>query len=65
MNDVETPTTQLWTSEQCADYLGISKRTLANWRCHRKAPPALSVNGRPRYRRSEVEEWIDKQNARP
>lgn len=65
MNESEATTTRLWTSGQCAEYLGISKRTLANWRCNRKAPPALKVNGRPRYRRREVEAWVDQQNARP
>lgn len=65
IEDVEVLANRLWTSEQCAAYLGISSRTLANWRCDRKAPPSLKVNGRPRYRRREVEEWVDQQNARP
>jgi len=65
MNETETQTSRLWTPQECADYLGISRRTLANWRCDRKAPPARNVNGNPRYRRHEVDAWVDQQNARP
>ena len=50
----------LISSKAVAAMLGISHFTFSDWRTNRKrpVPPCYVINGRPRYIRSEVEEWI-------
>lgn len=49
----------LWTVEQLADYLTVPKATLYNWRCQNKGPASIKVGKYLRYRRSEVEKWLE------
>jgi excisionase family DNA binding protein len=51
----------LLTPLQLAEVLGISVRTLYNWRSQRKGPPGFRVGSHVRYRRSDVEAWLDEQ----
>jgi predicted DNA-binding transcriptional regulator AlpA len=41
--------------------LGLPVATLANWRCAGKGPPFLRVGRHVRYRRQDVETWVDAQ----
>lgn len=52
---------QLWTANETADYLHVKVKTLHNWRSRRVGPPAVKVVGALRYRRAEVDSWLQKQ----
>ncbi len=47
------------TSDEAAEYMRISKQTLAKLRCNRKSPPYRKVGGRVLYERTELEKWMD------
>lgn len=52
-------TNKLWSPEQVADVLGVSKQTLAVWRCERRYPlPYVKVGSRVRYRPSDVQQFM-------
>ncbi|WP_432990992.1 helix-turn-helix transcriptional regulator [Dactylosporangium sp. CA-233914] len=51
----------LLTVEQVARWLGKPKATLYAWRSRRQGPHAIRVGNVLRYRRSEVERWLDEQ----
>ncbi|MFD4243299.1 helix-turn-helix transcriptional regulator [Streptomyces sp. NPDC058525] len=49
------------TSAETAAMIGISPKTLRNWRCFGKGPKPIllgSVGGRVHYRRSEVDTYL-------
>ncbi len=55
---------QLLTIDQVADWLQIPVHTLRQWRAHpRRAGatplPVIKVGGHLRYRRTDVEAWLD------
>ncbi len=48
------------TPAQVANLLGVKVQTLAVWRCTgRHNLPFVLVGSLPRYRRADVEAWID------
>lgn len=48
--------------KQAAELLGLPKGTLAQWRSQRRGPPYIKLEGRlVRYRRSDLEEWLEHQ----
>ena len=49
----------LLTLEQVADWLGVPKGTLYQWRSRHRGPRAIKVGGALRYRRNEVESYLD------
>lgn len=49
----------LWTVQQLADYLGVPVQTIYQWRKRRYGPPGRRMGKHVRYRRSDVERWID------
>ncbi len=49
------------SEQQCAEALGISRRTLSRWHRLREGPPRTYVGKRIRYRRSSVESWLAEQ----
>lgn len=59
----ETPATiGLMTDAQTATYLGLSPRTLVNWRARKKGPrPALRIGRAVYYRRADVDAWLEEQ----
>ena len=62
---LEPPTTdRLFTVEALADYLGVSPKTIYDWRLKRTGPAAMKVGNQLRWRRSDVESWLDAQKAR-
>lgn len=59
--DSEQPveTTKLLSPDTVADLLGVSKQTLAVWRCERRYPlPYVKVGSRVRYRPSDVQQFM-------
>jgi len=56
---IENP---ILTIDQAAAYLGIPKATLYTWRTRRVGfgPRAIKIGGCLRYRRSELDTWIDR-----
>lgn len=48
-----------------AAYIGRSVRTLEQWRYRGEGPPYIKVGKAPRYRRSDVDRWLDAHTVRP
>jgi len=44
--------------QQLADYLDVPVKTLYAWRYRREGPPAFRVGRHLRYRRSDIQRWI-------
>ncbi len=53
----------LMTQQALADYLGVSVPTVQRWRRNGTGPPYLLIGPRPRYRRAQVDAWLDEQAA--
>jgi excisionase family DNA binding protein len=53
----------LWDDERTGEFLDVPTGTLANWRYQRRGPRFVKVGRHVRYRRSDVEAWLEK-NAR-
>jgi len=45
--------------QQLADYLDVPVKTLYAWRYRRQGPPAFRVGRHLRYRRSDIQRWIE------
>jgi excisionase family DNA binding protein len=55
----------LMTAEEVARYLGVPLPTLYMWRYVGRGPRASKVGRWLRYRRSDVDAWLDEQAVRP
>jgi excisionase family DNA binding protein len=44
--------------QQLAAYLDVPVKTLYAWRYRREGPPAFRVGRHLRYRRSDIQRWI-------
>lgn len=54
-------TGKLWSPDQVAEILGVSKQTLAVWRCEQRYPlPYVKVGSRVRYRPADVERFLER-----
>lgn len=42
-----------------AEYLGVDIGTVYNWNYRKLGPPPLKINGVVRYRRTDVEKWLE------
>ena len=60
MDDLPSRFEQLWTIDQAADYLLMSKKTLYGWRCRSYGPPSYRLGNQIRYRPAEVRAWVDR-----
>lgn len=49
----------LLTIEEVSEWLGIPRGTLYQWRTRKQGPRAIKVGGALRYRRTEVEIYLD------
>ena len=47
--------------QQLADYLDVPVKTLYAWRYRREGPPAFRVGRHLRYRRTDIQRWIQQQ----
>lgn len=50
---------KLLTTKEVAEWLRVSLTTLHKWRKEQAGPPAVQLGNRLRYRRAEVEAWLD------
>jgi excisionase family DNA binding protein len=50
---------ELMSLEETAAYLRISKFTLYTWRSRGDSPPGIRVGSFVRYRKSDVDEWLN------
>ena len=53
------------TDEELAIELGIPKRTPGQWRYLGRGPTFVRVGRHVRYRRDDVDAWIDEQTVTP
>jgi excisionase family DNA binding protein len=49
----------LISAQELAEYLDVPVATLYAWRYRRQGPPGLRVGKHLRYRRIDVNEWIE------
>ena len=54
-----TAAEKLWSMQELADFLGVPVQTIYQWRKRQYGPPGRKMGKHIRYRRSEVEHWID------
>jgi excisionase family DNA binding protein len=50
---------RLLTVEHLAEYLGVPVATLYAWRYRRQGPPGFRVGRHVRFRRSDIDDWIE------
>ena len=55
---------RLWTEQEAADYLQVAVGTLRRWRAEGSGPPALRVGRNVRYRRSDIDGWLQREQER-
>ena len=55
---------ELLSPTELAEALGISVRTIYNWRVRKVGPPGLKVGRHVRYRKADVESWLAAQAAK-
>ncbi len=49
----------LISAQELAQYLDVPVKTLYAWRYRRQGPPGLRVGKHLRYRRIDINEWIE------
>jgi excisionase family DNA binding protein len=57
-------TDKLLTQQQLADELEVSLRTLERWRQEGTGPTFIRVGRSPRYRRADIDAWLERQRRR-
>jgi excisionase family DNA binding protein len=58
---MDKPEDALLTPQEVADLLRVPVVTLQTWRAHRRGPRGHRVGRHIRYRRSDVERWLEEQ----
>lgn len=58
-----TVTDELMTTEEVASFLRVPKATLYAWRHAGRGPIALRVGRHLRFRRRDVERWLNEQQS--
>ena len=51
---------RLWTEQETAEYLQVAVGTLRRWRAEGSGPPALRAGRTVRYRRADVDAWLQR-----
>lgn len=49
---------RLLTTDEVAEYLQVPRTTLYGWRYHNDGPPSLRVGRHVRYRRDDLDRWV-------
>lgn len=57
------PNTDLMTPTELAEVLETHERTLANWRTSGRGPQFVKVGANVRYRRDDVDRWLDERTV--
>jgi predicted DNA-binding transcriptional regulator AlpA len=55
------PLQPLLSAQDLADFLDLPIATIYAWRCRRQGPPGFRIGRHLRYRRSDIEQWINHQ----
>lgn len=55
--------TRLWNARELADYLGLAYSTVEFWRNKGRGPRYFRVGKYVRYRKSDVDAWLEEQLA--
>ncbi|WP_433594411.1 helix-turn-helix transcriptional regulator [Nocardia sp. CA-145437] len=56
---MDLPENRLWTAEETAYFLGVSVKTLYQWKWLRQGPPVVLVGRRLRYHSAKVKAWVE------
>ena len=59
-----SPIERLFSVDTLSDYLGVSPKTIYDWRLKRTGPAAIKVGNQLRWRRHDVEVWLDLRQVR-
>jgi predicted DNA-binding transcriptional regulator AlpA len=59
MQVLDRRTEPLLTVDAVAEWLGLRPGTLRYWRHVHRGPRSLTVGGAVRYRRADIEEWLE------
>jgi excisionase family DNA binding protein len=51
---------RLMSAPEIAEYLGIPLATIYQWRSRQSGPRGIKVGKHVRYRRADVEAWLDR-----
>lgn len=54
---------QLLNEVEAAEEIAIQPQTLSAWRCRGFGPPFLKIGRSVRYRRSDLESWMESRTA--
>jgi excisionase family DNA binding protein len=49
----------LMSVQDLAEYLGVARQTIYQWRYQGFGPDSVRVGGAVRYRRAEVDAWLE------
>ncbi len=60
MTATPKPGAVLMDTDETADYLKLSAKTLRNWRSDGDGPPYVKFGNRVRYDRRKVDSWLEK-----
>jgi excisionase family DNA binding protein len=64
--EVQGAPPKLMTATEVADYLGVTVTAIYGWRYKKEGPRGYRLgNGRVRYRREDVEAWLEDQADKP
>jgi excisionase family DNA binding protein len=55
------PLDRLLSAQEVAEYLNVPISTLYSWRYHGNGPPGLRVGKHLRYRRADIQAWVQDQ----
>lgn len=61
MNDAKT----IYTCEDAADFVSVKVQTLAAWRMLGRGPAFIRLGRAIRYRRADLERYLEEQTVRP
>lgn len=65
MSDIERRASRWLSVKDLAAELGVPLKTVYNWRYRGYGPPSANFGQHVRYRREDVDAWIEQQYAEP
>lgn len=60
---VDEAVDRLMSVPRLSEYLDVPEATIYQWNHRRTGPPAIKVGKHLRYRRSDVDRWLDSQTV--
>lgn len=62
MSNEQTLTSEFFSPDSLAKYLDLPVRTIYQWRQRGVGPRGIAVGRHVRYRRTDVEQWLEQQS---